>query len=68
MKVKFLTSVAGLNFGYDANLVYDLPDSEAKKCVDLGWASVVEALAPPIPETRKNKAEKATTKKHKETR
>ena len=43
MKIKFHTSVAGLSFTYDANLVYDLPLDEAANCVRLGWASAVEA-------------------------
>jgi hypothetical protein len=68
MKVKFHTSVAGLSFTYDANLVYDLPLEEAANCVRLGWASAVEALVPPVSETRTTKAEKATSKKQKEKR
>ena len=68
MKVKFHTSVAGLSFTYDANLVYDLPITEAANCIRLGWASAVEAPAPPVSETRENNAEKATSKKTKEKR
>ena len=68
MKVKFHTSVAGLSFTYDANLVYDLPITEAANCIRLGWASAVEALVPPASETRQVKAEKATSKKSKEKR
>jgi hypothetical protein len=68
MKIKFHTSVAGLSYCYDANLVYDLPLEEAANCVRLGWASAVEAPAPPVSETRENKAEKATSKKQKEKR
>ncbi len=68
MKVKFHTSVAGLSFTYDANLVYDLPLEEAANCVRLGWASAVEALVPPVSETRQNKSEKATSQKSKEKR
>ena len=68
MKIKFHTSVAGLSYAYDANLVYDLPLDEAANCIRLGWASAVEAPAPPVSETRENKAEKATSKKQKEKR
>jgi len=68
MKIKFHTSVAGLSFTYDANLVYDLPLDEAANCIRLGWASAVEALVPPVSETRQIKAEKATSKKQKEKR
>ena len=68
MKVKFHTSVAGLSFTYDANLVYDLPITEAANCIRLGWASAVEALVHPVSETRQVKAEKATSKKSKEKR
>ena len=68
MKVKFHTSVSGLSFTYDANLVYDLPITEAANCIRLGWASAVEALVPPVSETRQVKAEKATSKKSKEKR
>ena len=68
MKVKFHTSVAGLSYTYDSNLVYDLPLDEAANCIRLGWASAVEALVPPVSETRQNKAEKATSKKTKEKR
>jgi hypothetical protein len=68
MKVKFHTSVAGLSFTYDANLVYDLPITEAANCIRLGWASAVEAPAPPVSETRTTKSEKATSKKSKEKR
>lgn len=68
MKVKFHTSVAGLSFTYDANLVYDLPLAEAANCIRLGWASAIEAPAPPVSETRQDKAEKAVTKKTKERR
>jgi hypothetical protein len=68
MKVKFHTSVSGLSFTYDANLVYDLPLDEAAKCIRLGWASAEEALVPPVSETRQIKAEKATSKKQKEKR
>lgn len=68
MKIKFHTSVAGLSFTYDANLVYDLPLDEAANCIRLGWASAEEALVPPVSETRQVKAEKATSKKPKETR
>ena len=68
MKVKFHTSVAGLSYTYDSNLVYDLPLDEAANCIRLGWASAVEALVPPVSETRTTKAEKATSKKQKEKR
>jgi len=68
MKVKFHTSVAGLSYTYDSNLVYDLPLDEAANCIRLGWASAVEAPAPPVSETRENKSEKATSKKQKEKR
>ncbi|NBQ69142.1 MAG: hypothetical protein EBU46_10030 [Nitrosomonadaceae bacterium] len=68
MKIKFHTSVAGLSYNYDANLVYDLPLEEAANCIRLGWASAVEAPAPPISETRQIKAEKATSRKQKEKR
>jgi hypothetical protein len=68
MKIKFHTSVAGLSYSYDANLVYDLPLDEAANCVRLGWASAVEAPAPPVSETRENKSEKATSRKIKEKR
>jgi hypothetical protein len=68
MKIKFHTSVAGLSFTYDANLVYDLPLEEAANCIRLGWASAEEALVPPVSETRQIKAEKATSKKQKEKR
>ena len=68
MKVKFHTSVAGLSYTYDANLVYDLPITEAANCIRLGWASAVEAPVPPASETRQIKAEKATSKKQKEKR
>ncbi len=68
MKVKFHTSVAGLSYTYDSNLVYDLPLDEAANCIRLGWASAVEAPAPPVSETRQIKSEKATSKKSKEKR
>jgi hypothetical protein len=68
MKVKFHTSVAGLSYTYDSNLVYDLPLDEAANCIRLGWASAVTAPAPPVSETRQIKAEKATSKKTKEKR
>ena len=68
MKVKFHTSVAGLSYTYDANLVYDLPLDEAANCIRLGWASAVEAPAPPVSATRTTKSEKATSKKSKEKR
>lgn len=68
MKIKFCTSVAGLSFTYDANLVYDLPVTEAANCIRLGWASAIEAPAPPVTETQQNKSEKAVTKKTKEKR
>jgi len=68
MKVKFHTSVVGLSYTYDSNLVYDLPLDEAANCIRLGWASAVESPAPPVSETRENKAEKATSKKQKEKR
>lgn len=68
MKIKFHTSVAGLAYTYDANLVYDLPLDEAANCIRFGWASAVEAPALPISETREHKAEKATSRKQKEKR
>ena len=68
MKIKFHTSVAGLTFNYDENLVYDLPLDEAANCIRLGWASAEEAPAPPVSETRENKSEKATSRKIKEKR
>lgn len=49
MKVKFLTSVAGLNFCYDANCIYDMQVPEALGSIQHGWAVAVDAIASPIP-------------------
>lgn len=52
MRVRFLTSVAGMTWSYDHSLVYDLPAAEAEHCVKLGWAVSLEETAPiPIPIT-----------------
>jgi hypothetical protein len=67
MKVKFLTSVAGLNFGYDCNRVYDLPAFEAEGAIQKGWAVSMETAQPSAPVETK-KIEKAISKRAKEKR
>lgn len=66
MRVKFLTSVAGLSFSYDCNLIYDLPAFEAEGAIQRGWAVSVETAQPLAPE--KKRIEKAVSKRAKERR
>ena len=67
MKVKFLTSVAGLNFSYDSNCEYDLSAIEAEGAIQKGWAVSVETAQPSAPVETK-KIEKAISKRSKEKR
>ena len=66
MLVKFLTSVAGLNFSYDSNLIYDLSAIEADGAIQRGWAVSAETAQPVAPE--KKQIEKAISKRAKERR
>lgn len=66
MKVKFLTSVAGLNFSYDCNLIYDLSAIEAEGAIQRGWAVSAEIAQPIAPE--KKQIEKAISRRTKERR
>jgi len=68
MKVKFLTSVAGSNFAYDANRIYDLLAPEALASMKNGWAVAVDAIAPPLISDEIRVNEKAISKRKREKR
>ena len=45
VKVRFLTSIGGVDFAYTPNTVYDLPKDEAEKWCDGVRAEYVDAPA-----------------------
>lgn len=58
MKVKLLTSRAGVNFSQNAGDVIDVSDDEAKRMIEAGQASPVAKVSEPEKAVRRGRPSK----------